>query len=61
MAANIRPAPSRDSTPSASRAPPECHSPMTGWPSRTAVSMASTMCRAPPRPRAPPITVASVQ
>jgi hypothetical protein len=61
MAANIRPTPSIDSTPSASRAPPECHNPMTGQSSRTAASMASTMWRAPAAPREPPIRVASVQ
>ena len=35
--------------------------PTTGTRSRTAVSMASTMCRQPSTPIAPPMTVASVQ
>ena len=48
-------------TPSARRAPPECQIPTTGIRSRSAVSMASTMCRQPSIPIAPPMTVASVQ
>src|SRR2546423_878601 len=52
--------PSSATTPSASRAPPECQSPTTGTRSRTAVSIASTMCRQPSAPRAPPIRVPSV-
>ncbi len=61
MAANTRPTPSIDSTPSASRAPPECHSPITGLPSRAARSMAATIRSQPPAPSAPPMTAASVQ
>ncbi len=61
IAWNTRPTACSASTPSASRAPPECHSPMTGTRSRTARSIASTMCRQPSVPIAPPITVASVQ
>ena len=55
IAANTWPTASSASTPSASRAPPECHSPTTGTRSRTAVSIASTMCRQPSTPIAPPI------
>jgi hypothetical protein len=38
MAAKTRPTACSDSTPSASRAPPECHTPMIGTRSRTATS-----------------------
>ncbi len=61
MAANISPTPCIDSTPSASRAPPECHRPTTGHPMRSAASIAATMCVAPAAPSAPPMRVASVQ
>ena len=60
IAANTWPTASSATTPSASRAPPECHSPMTGTRSRTAVSIESTTCRQPSVPMAPPIRVASV-
>ena len=61
MAVNIRPTASMDSTPLASFAPPECHTPTTGHPRRTAISIASTMRVVPAMPSAPPIFVASVQ
>ena len=61
IAANTLPTPSIDSTPSASRAPPLCHTPSTGTPSATAVSMAVTMCPQPSAPIAPPSRVPSVQ
>ena len=60
IAAKTWPTASSATTPSASRAPPECHSPTTGTRSRTAVSIASTMCRQPSVPIAPPMRVASV-
>ncbi len=60
IAAKTWPTASSASTPSASRAPPECHRPITGTRSRTAVSIASTMCRQPSMPIAPPIFCASV-
>src|SRR5215210_603399 len=61
MASNTSPTACSALTPSASRAPPECQMPTTGSRSRSALSMASTMCRQPSTPIAPPITVASVQ
>jgi hypothetical protein len=60
IAAKTMPTPSRASTPSGSRAPPECHRPSTGTRSRTAMSIASTMWRHPSIPMAPPIFVPSV-
>ena len=61
MAVNIRPMPSIAATPSASLAPPECQTPITGQRSRTAVSMASTIRGHSATPMAPPIRVPSVQ
>src|SRR3954464_2269946 len=61
IAAKTSPTACRAVTPSARRAPPECQMPVTGTRSRRAVSMASTMCRQPSTPIAPPMTVASVQ
>ena len=55
IAANTRPTASSASTPSASRAPPECQRPTPGPARARAVSMASTMCRQPSAPIAPPI------
>ena len=60
IAAKTWPTASSATTPSASRAPPECQRPITGTRSRTAVSIASTMCWQPSMPIAPPIRVASV-
>ena len=61
MAANTLPTPSSDCTPSPSRAPPECQSPITGARMRSAVSMVSTMRPHPTEPMAPPSLLASVQ
>src|SRR6266566_236968 len=61
MAANIRPTPSIDSTPSARRAPPDCHRPTAGQPTCCAAAMARAMCPAPTAPSDPPMRVASVQ
>jgi hypothetical protein len=61
MASNTSPTACSALTPSARRAPPECQMPTTGSRARSAVSMASTMCRHPSTPIAPPMTVASVQ
>ena len=61
IAANTSPTACKAVTPSASRAPPECQIATTGTRSRRAVSVASTMCRQPSTPIAPPMTVASVQ
>ena len=60
IAAKTWPTASSATTPSARRAPPECHRPTTGTRSRTARSIASTMCRQPSVPMAPPMRVASV-
>jgi hypothetical protein len=61
MAAKTSPTACSAVTPSASRAPPECQMPTTGTRSRSAASIASTMCWQPSNPIAPPMTVASVQ
>jgi hypothetical protein len=60
IAAKTCPTASSACTPSARRAPPECHRPITGQRSRSAVSMASTMWPQPSEPIAPPITEPSV-
>ncbi len=60
MAANMSPTPASDSTLSARRASPECHSPITGTLSRSAVSIASTIRVHPSRPSAPPSRAESV-
>ena len=60
MAANMLPTPSSEAAPSASRAPPQWNSPMTGIRSRIAMSIASTIWRHPSKPIAPPWRVASV-
>ncbi|GFJ92302.1 hypothetical protein Prum_059440 [Phytohabitans rumicis] len=60
IAANTWPTASSATTPSASRAPPECHRPSTGTRSRTAASIASTTWRQPSLPIAPPIRAPSL-
>ena len=61
MAWKIRPTACSDSTPSASRAPPECQMPRIGTRSRMARSYACTTTSQPCTPIAPPMTVASEQ
>ena len=61
MMANTSPTAWRLTTPSARRAPPECHRPMIGVPSARAMSYASTMALQPSTPMAPPWTRASEQ
>ena len=56
MAAKMVPTACRLPTPSASRAPPECHRPMIGTPRRTASLYAVTMAAHPSSPEAPPWT-----
>ena len=59
IAANTRPTPSRLSTPSRNRAPPECHKPTIGTPSSSARSYAVTIAVQPAMPIAPPWIVGS--
>ncbi len=61
MAWKISPTACSDSTPSASRAPPECQMPRIGTRSCMARSYARTTTSQPCTPIAPPITVASEQ
>ena len=61
MAWKIRPTACSESTPSASRAPPECQMPRIGTRSCIARSYARTTTSQPSTPMAPPITVASEQ
>ena len=61
IAWKIRPTACSDSTPSASRAPPECQMPRIGTRSAIARSYARTTTSQPWTPMAPPITVASEQ
>ena len=60
MAANTVPTACRLSTPSRSRAPPECHRPITGAPWARASSWAATIAAHPALPIAPPWTRGSL-
>ena len=59
MMANTSPTACSDRTPSRSRAPPECHSPMTGQLSASARAYAARITLQPADPIAPPCTVGS--
>ena len=61
MIAKTSPTACRETTPSRSRAPPECHRPMTGQPSASARSYATRIALQPASPIAPPWMVASEQ
>jgi hypothetical protein len=61
MAANTDPTASRESTPSRSRAPPECQIPKMGRLRRRALAYAATIRAQPARPSAPPWARASEQ
>ena len=60
MAANTVPTACRLSTPSRSRAPPECHRPITGAPCAMASSCAATIAAQPAVLMAPPCTLGSL-
>src|SRR5580700_8666500 len=60
IAANTMPTACRLSTPSSSRAPPECQSPMIGAPVSMARSYAATMISHPSMPMAPPCSRGSL-